>query len=117
MDKFIDHLENTPYDKVILTRFEEYGLTSEYTPIEVWIDELYVYAYGWDENDRNTNPELEWVEGGGHSDYVIVEEWMKNLAKHQVYISGAFDGECIQDLEYALRGANVNFQRINDLIL
>ena len=56
-----------------------------------------------------------WTLGGNHSEVVIVPEWMENL-KGEVFICGAFDGECIEDLEIALKGANKEFKRVEHLI-
>ena len=61
------------------------------------------------------NPDR-FCEGGSHSEAVLIEDWMQ-LSGEDVYISGAFDGECIEDLEIALRHCQVKFSRIEDLIV
>lgn len=58
-----------------------------------------------------------WPKGGTHSEIILIEEWMQELPKENVFICGAFDGECIEDLEYALDFLEVKYERIEDLII
>jgi hypothetical protein len=110
VEVFYDHLERNHYDKVILTRFEDHRIHEpEYELIHLFIDQVVSYAYGWEEQDLLDNPDR-FCEGGSHSQAVLLEDWMK--IKGQVFISGAFDGECIEDLEIALRHLEVKFERI-----
>ena len=36
---------------------------------------------------------------------------------HGVYLAGAFDGECIEDMEIALNALKIKFHRVEDLIV
>lgn len=126
VEKFMQYLCQNSFDKVILTQFEtpsyhnplqDYG----YAPIRCFIDEVHEYGYGWDrqiiDDMLDHNPNLNYCEGGTHSEYVIIDDWMKDLKGEEVFISGAFNGECIEDLEIALNGAEVEFSRIEELII
>lgn len=113
--RFADHLEQNHYDRIILTRFEDCEICpEEYMPIYWYVDEVHEYAYGWEEEEMNEYPDR-FCQGGNHSGAVLIENWM-NLSG-DVYISGAFDGECIEDLEIALSHVGVNFKRIEELIV
>lgn len=123
LEQFTDHVIDEPYDKIILTRFEGVGF-DEYHRIygfDRFVDEVHEYGYGWDrEGAEEWYPDgegVDWCEGGDHSEVVYLEDWMRALKGHEVFISGAFDGECIEDLEYALRGVGVAYQRLENLIV
>lgn len=116
----VRHLEDMEYDRVILTRFENHELGEEHWEIAEYVDEVQVYAYGWERDmvEQDCFPsDQKWVDGGHHSEIVLIDEWMERLRGHEVSLCGAFDGECIEDMEYALEGANVQFNRINELIV
>lgn len=115
VEKFHEHLSNETYDLVILTRFEEYRIGEDYWQIAQYIHSVETYAYGWEKQNMLDNPDR-FCEGGSHSEAVLIEDWM-HLADHDVYISGAFDGECIEDLEIALTHCGVKFSRIEALII
>jgi hypothetical protein len=115
VEKFYEHLSHETYDLVILTRFEDFRLDDDYWPIAQYVDRVETYAYGWEKQEMLDNPGI-FCEGGSHSEAVLIEDWMR-LSGHDVYISGAFDGECIEDLEIALRHCQVKFFRIEDLII
>ena len=55
------------------------------------------------------------MEGGAHSEAVMIEDWMRELKGHNVTICGAFNGECIDDLETALRFLGVGFRKEKSL--
>lgn len=112
--KFREHLESENYDRVILTRFEENTLEPEHCIIEEFIDEVYDYAYGWPDDETTQGDNF--CEGGSHSERVLLEEWMKNL-KGEIYISGAFNGECLEDLEIALQHLKIGYTRVSTLII
>lgn len=118
-EKVIDHLEENDYDRVILTRFENHQLGDEHylSGLSEWIDQVEVYGYGWERSMIEDYPETKWVEGGSHSEIVLIEEWIEQLVRHEVSLCGAFDGECIEDMEIALGGVDVPFNRINSLIV
>ena len=119
-EKVVDYLREHEYDQIILTRFEDDRLEDEhhYTGLSEFIHQVFTYAYGWcqedvldDEDDEN------WTEGGYHSEYVYLAPWMRTLAGCKVDICGAFDGECIEDLEIALEALEIPFNRIEELII
>lgn len=111
--EFSDYLEVNYFDKVILTRFEpEHYIIHNSEPLT-----LFTYSYGWDKYDIEANTDRIWVEGGSHSDFVLIDDWMLDLYGHDVSISGAFDGECIEDLEIALSALQIDYKRIEELII
>jgi hypothetical protein len=128
--KFGQFLNENSFDKVIITNFElpswffrnglgfkgKYEFYNTYPNIGTFITDYHEYGYGWDKENLETDPN-NFVIGGNHSEAVLVEDWMRNLKNDEVYISGAFDGECIEDLEIALRGCGVEFKRVNNLII
>lgn len=138
LDEFNSHLDDHKYDHVILTRFEEPRLEYEiYGDFKHRINSNYVYGYAWDLYCIDPEPEkLEdliefepkadlwldhsgnlWTNGGHHSEIVSVPEWMIDLRGCDVFISGAFDGECIEDLEIALDSLDIGYTRLENLIV
>lgn len=118
----IEHIEREEYDRVILTRFENHELGEEHyeSGIAHLIDVVEVYSYGWcmDMVEQGCFPDNQkWCEGGQHSEIVLIDEWMERLKGHDVSICGAFDGECIEDLEIALSHLGIEFKRIEALIV
>ena len=113
------HLHAKQYDKVILTMFDAWQLEDIHEPISEFISEIHEYGFGWDkwaippkervpyargEIDRGTG----WVEGGSHSNIVMVDPWMHTLKLDTVTTIGCFRGECLEDIEIALtNGAGV----------
>jgi len=121
-EKLLQYLEdnNYCYDRIILTLFENWELQPEhyYTGLAEHIDEVHTYGYGWtEETVENSLDNIEWIEGGCHSDFLPIYDWIKNLKGHEVHLCGAFDGECIDDMETALAGAEVEYKRISELIV
>lgn len=120
--KVIEHLEENDYNRVILTRFEDNRLNEEHHIVGLggYVDQIYDYGYGWERsmiNDGCFYDSQKWVDGGNHSEIVLIDEWMEELKRDEVYLCGAFDGECIEDMEIALSGADVEFSRIEKLIV
>lgn len=116
----LQHLEENEYDRVILTRFENHELGEEHCQLAHLIDVVHVYGYGWDHemmDQGSFSSDQKWTDGGNHSEIVLIDKWMEQLQGHEVSLCGAFDGECIEDMEIALEGANVQFNRINELIV
>lgn len=135
-EKFACHLEENRYSKVILTRFEDFDISySEYYQLVDYVDQVETYDYGWcldmldvedlDDLQRLSKyPEVyqaedcsRWTSGGNHSEIVWVADWMFDLIGKDVEISGAFDGECVEDLQIALDALGVGYKRLNDLIV
>lgn len=116
------HLEENEYDLVILTRFEDHRIGIEHDEAELTehIDTVHTYAYGWEKEMIEQgcfSDDQEWVDGGTHSEIVLIDNWMHELRGCKVDLCGAFDGECIEDMEIALAGAKVPFNRLNHLIV
>ena len=119
----VNHLEFNDYDKVILTRFEDCKLGEEHyeSGISQYVDDVREYAYGWQLSDYEEHyPDekgVSWCDGGSHSEVVLLEDWVKDLSGDEVHIVGAFEGECIEDLEVALNFLNVDYKKIPGLIV
>jgi len=111
-----DHIEENGFDKVILTQFEDWKAQDVHieTGLADYVSEWHDYGYGW-EPDMFLN-ENEYVEGGSHSEVVHTPEWIKGLKGSEVHLCGAFDGECIEDMEIALSACVGEFTRIENLI-
>jgi len=122
---FIEHIEDNQYDWIILTQFEDWKAQNDHylTGIAHYIDQWEEYGYGWGkevlEDERHVNPKYrqEWCNGGNHSEMVLIADWMKEIKNEDIYISGAFDGECIEDLEIALDFLKINYKRVESLII
>jgi hypothetical protein len=136
-----EHISENDYDRIILTRFEsfrldepEYDFLTEQNPYI----ECKEYGYGWvlesfiDEDEENIDDIRERIEsgeiyelrfgskladGGNHSEVVMIEDWMESIKSDEVFICGAFDGECVEDLEIALGTLKIEFTRLEDYIV
>lgn len=116
-----EHLSESNYDRVIVTNFEasrdldkgQYSL-KEFNP------EVYDYGYGWEEIEVQSWPDMvkdvNYCDGGSHSEVVLIDDWMRTL-EGEVYLCGAFDGECIEDMEIALNYVGKEFERLESLIV
>ena len=123
-EKAIEFIENAKIGNVIVTRFEDWQLKNDYLPcFAEKVNNVYDYGYGWEIGQFDKLPGIEWCEGGNHSQIVLIQQWMKDIKKHQkktkcnVFIGGAFDGECLEDLEIALRHLEIKFNRVEELIV
>ena len=140
-EKTAAHIEASSYDKVILTQFEQTELENHYPyyPLIGLVNDIREYGYGWDaasmaDEDEDGEPEdvLAIIDeqgeykdrfcnvvckGGNHSEVVLVDSWMRSLVGCEVDICGAFDGECIEDLEIALSHLKIDFNRVESLIV
>ena len=114
LEKTALFLNKNTYNQVILTRFEDdtleglhydYGLSDFITKVES-------YSYGWEEDSQ---PAEDFTDGGRHSEKVYLPKWMRDLKNTD--ICGAFDGECLDDLETALTALNIPYNRIEELIV
>lgn len=113
-EKFYEHFQENQYDKVILTRFEDWKINDDYNLIGQYINKVETYDYGWTKELCEQN-ELEYCEGGNHSEVVWIADWQKELKGHEVYISGGFRGACLEDLQIALDHLNINYKEIKEL--
>lgn len=119
-EKFLRHLRAARYDKVILTRFEDFALGDDYFPeLAEKISVVHEYGYGWPAEalTEKMADGYSFAPGGTHSEAVMLTPWMRELQGAQVRIAGAFDGECVEDLEIALRAVGVAFKRLEKLIV
>lgn len=141
LERFSEYLENNIFNKIILTRFEEWKIDfEEYSLIAEKIDIVHSYGYGWNLecfydsspddislDDAQTSLDCggsyinsygqEVCKGGQHSEVVFIPDWIRDLKCNEVFISGAFDGECLEDLEIALNFCQIDYNRIEELIL
>lgn len=119
LENVYQHLLAETYDCVIVTNFEAgFNLEDSQYPLNDFNPIVYDYCYGWERESFEGCDYIEGIDfcdGGAHSEVVMIDEWMHKLTG-EIYICGAFDGECIEDLEIALDGANKTFKRLNDLI-
>lgn len=104
--------KNKP-SRVILTRFEDYRLNEDYSYLYGLVDDVYDYAYGW-ESDMFQN-ESDYCEGGFHSQVVYLPEWIKELKGDRINLAGAFRGECLEDMEIALKFVGAKMKFVNSL--
>ena len=113
-------LENNSFDRVILTQFENFEAEDIHheTGLAGYVDMWREYAYGWDLGDHDTSLEEmpEFVEGGSHSRHVWVPDWLHELKNKNVKLCGAFDGECIEDMEIALKAVGAKIHRWEEFI-
>jgi hypothetical protein len=116
IDNLFEHLNEHEYDRVILTRFEGNRLEPEHAFIADFISEVHEYAYGWERDMFTEEQSHMYCDGGTHSEVVMIDDWMHTLSD-EVHLCGAFDGECIEDMEIALRFLGVNFKRLEKLIV
>ena len=126
--EYLEHLhdylrQQTEFDKVILTRMEDTQFEDCHNDfsLDQLIDEVKDYGYGWDLDMIDVDKELEvngerFVEGGQHSDLVWVPGWLDDLPR-KVHLCGCFDGECIEDMEIALKAAGKEVIRVEHLII
>jgi hypothetical protein len=125
--KFAQYLKKNNFDKVILTKFETtqnyfrnnaFGgnnkFYNDYPNIATYINEVYEYAYGWSYDELTNHPDT-FVKGGNHSQAVLITDWIKELCGHEVYLSGAFLGECLEDMEIALKSQDIEPKYIMEL--
>jgi hypothetical protein len=114
----MDHMRVSLYDRVILTRFEDDRLEDIHhdTGLSEYIDVVHEYGYGWERGMIDGAEDDTWAEGGYHSEIVYLPEWMKALPD-SVDLCGAFDGECIEDMEIALDACGKDVNRVEMCIV
>jgi len=119
LEDIVQHLSEENYDNVIVTNFEaDLDLEPEQLPLADFYPEVRDYTYGWEKEEVKS---WNWIEGkdfcrgGTHSEVVLTPHWLRSL-QNDIFLCGVFDGECIEDIEYALTGSNKHFIRIEHLI-
>ncbi len=133
-NKYIDYIINNKdnLDKVIITRFEGVNFESEHYPLINVLDSLNIqyecieYAYGWSKESNEEffstkNENITWCQGTRdyhtEEDVLLIEEWMHDLKNDNVFLAGSFENECVLDLETALSAININFTKLDDLVV
>lgn len=137
MNNVLDFVaSNDNIDKIIITLFEDYELNHEYEKLQTLCDkkgieiEAHTYAYAWYKDpdpEETAYPEstrnIDWCQGTrdhhGEEDVIEINDWQKELKYKncKVFLGGAFDGECVKDQEAALDTLEVNYERVEGLIV
>lgn len=119
----VAHLQHVHYDKVILTRFEDDSFQDEhhYSGLSEFVDEIKIYGYMWCQEDVDNHVlgggcSSDFVEGGSHSIYVYIDDWMRKL-NGIIDICGAFEFECLEDLQIALDSLDLSYNKVWNLIV
>ena len=123
-ERFYNFAFENNFDRIILTKFEfssypyikSNKFWEEYQFLGELITDCFEYQYGWDKESLIKSG-TEFCDGGNHSEVVLIEDWMKQLSNDEVFISGAFNNECIEDLEIALGFLKIDFKRVESLII
>ena len=105
------------YSKIILTQFENFEPEDGHfeTGLEGFVNDWHDYAYGWEHVP--IGQEGDYTEGGSHSPFVYLPEWLKEFKGRDVKLCGAFDGECIEDMEIALKAVGASVERWEKFIV
>jgi hypothetical protein len=136
-------LEHNP-EHVIITQFESNRHDRQhecYFPIYDALEQTDArltwqeYGYGWEIDNfafEDIDSALETLQsgetlednygnkitlGGNHSQVLPFYDWISELSTEHVRLCGAFDGECLEDMQIILEKSNVNFSRVESLIL
>jgi hypothetical protein len=127
----IEHLEDNYYDKVIFTMFEDYQRMDYHEGLYGNMDFI-EYGYGWEPEQFEDAEYLDERYYSENDSILIpvsnayycerwalindeVREWLPSKTDN-VFICGAFEGECLADLESVLDHCNIEYSRINELI-
>ncbi len=51
------------------------------------------------------------------NDVVVIPDWLHDLRHEEIHLCGAFEGQCIEDIEAALKAADVRYNRLEHLII
>lgn len=112
-----DYLQHTNFHKVFLTRMEDTRFEECHyqAGVDRYISGVIEYGYGW-EGDGDLESMSDFVQGGTHSQFVWVPEWLRKLPQ-KIHLCGCFDGECIEDMEIALTSCGKEVIRVEHLIV
>ena len=133
LEKTYNFIAENDFNQIIITNFEaDFDLDPEQSSLKYFNYSVHDYMYGWELDSDDFDSEnlnliendciavnkwgTKYAKGGTHSEIVEISEWMLNL-EGEVYLCGAFDGECIEDMEIALAHCNIEFNRVEELII
>lgn len=137
LSDFIKH-SGVEIDKIIVTSFENIDWDEGHFPLIQTAEsldipiELQTYAYGM---QRVTNDEysmaqypdekenITWCYGereyhereGEEQDVLDIDEWIVELKGSEVILVGAFEGECLNDMETILENQEISFHKVDEL--
>lgn len=137
MQKVLDFVASRDdLDKIIITLFEDHELNHEYGMLEKLCEEKGIlleahnYAYAWYKDpdpEETTYPEstrnIDWCQGTRdyhrEEDVIQIDPWQKELKEQNAYVflGGAFDNECVRDQEAALDMLEIQYERVEGLIV
>ena len=126
--KVMNYLEHEEFNKVLITRFMENKEGDCHLPLINFCNskniriEFKEYGYGF-RNDNNEYKKKdygkEWIYGNRQEhtekDVLPIEEFQKELKNHEVYLGGAFENECLNDVESIMKHLEINYIKINEL--
>lgn len=111
--ELFDYLEANRFDKIIMTQFEYRERDKFYQMLSsTFYVQLEEYSYGWDETDSYN----EWIDGGNHSRFLLVPDFLEQIKESEITICGIFDGECLEDLEVLLGTFDIKYTRLEQFI-
>lgn len=126
--KVMNYLENEKIDKVLITRFTENKESDCHYPLISFCNfkniriEFKEYGYGF-RNDNNEYKKKDlgkdWIYGNREEhtekDILPIAEFQKELKNNEVYLGGAFENECLNDVETIMEHLNINYKKIQEL--
>lgn len=131
-DQIIDFLSEKRPDinNIIITRLEGINYEHEHSKIlefakendiNIRIEE-YGYSYYPENFTKETLKTLDTVKptryNSDENNILPIMDWQKELKHHKsVAISGAFDGECVRDMEDIVLHTRGNYERVDELIV
>lgn len=128
-DQIIDFLthKNPEINNIIITRFEGIDFEPEHEKLIKFSEDKGInirveeYAYSYYEESFRPN-EYEFVkptrDNSDEDNVLPVMEWQKDLKKHNsVFLAGAFEGECVRDVEDILEHVGAKFKKMDELVV
>lgn len=131
-DQIIDFLseKRTDINNIIITRFEGVDYEPEHTKLREYAKEhdiqirIEEYAYSY-YPDNFTDKQLKTLEtvkptrdNSDEDNILPVDNWQKELKEHNsVSLAGAFEGECVQDMEDILLHVRGDYNKIDELVV
>jgi len=137
MGKVTDYIKNTNIDQVILplfegeeTNYDHYKLVNICSERGIML-KVTEYGYNWripeDEEcylewSKENKEGVDWCKStrddAEEDNIVVIEDWQKELKyANKVLVAGAFEGQCVRDLEDALTAINISYERVEGLIV